>query len=278
MDDSGFDLQAEDHNRRTVGVDRDPHEDEWDFYPCLVDDRPASIFLNLRYERDHDARGGDTVAWVRIEMLEPHEHGMGSAAEATCLYPVEDRLIEAAANRGLVYVGRLRNDDAWQLTFYGSEEAEQTLATLIEQVDLGARTVEVGSTGDAEWSYYDEFLVPDPERRQWIHNRRLVETLEEHGDNLATPRRVDHWAYFPTAATRDGFVADARDQGFVLEGASRGLDLQLPFGANIQRDGSVDLDEIHEVVMSLVELAERHGGYYDGWETQVTTEAVAKET
>jgi hypothetical protein len=84
-------------------------------------------------------------------MLEPHEHGMGSAAEATSLYPVEDRLNEAAANRGLVYVGRLRNDDAWQLTFYGSEEAGQMLATLTEQVDLGGRTVEVGRKGDAEW-------------------------------------------------------------------------------------------------------------------------------
>lgn len=129
----------------------------------------------------------------------------------------------------------------------------------------------MGSASDAEWSYYDEFLLPDPERRQWIHNRRLVETLEEHGDDLTSVRRVDHWAYFPTSSLRDTFVADARDQGFGLERAPDDLDGQSPFGANVARHDSVDLDDIHEVVMTLVELAERHGGEYDGWETAVIT-------
>jgi hypothetical protein len=244
------------------------HEDEWDFYPCRVDDRPASIFLNLRYERDEKARQKSTLAWVTIEMLDPDEHGMGSAAEANALYPVEDAIVEAASARGLVHVGRLRNADAWQLTFYGPSGGLDALAELVEQADLGGRSVEVAGQDDPEWRYYDEFLLPDAERRQWIHDRRLVETLEEHGDDLS-PRPVNHWAYFPTADSRDAFVADARGLGFALENASGDGDPPLPFGANIVRKDSVEVEDVHEVVMTLFELASRHSGDYDGWETPV---------
>jgi hypothetical protein len=50
-----------------------------------------------------------------------------------------------------------------------------------------------------------------------MQDRRVVETLERHGDDLTTVRRVDHWAYFRTAAARDAFVADAGEQGFRLD-------------------------------------------------------------
>ena len=70
-----------------MGADGELHDDEWDFYFSTVDDRPASIVLNLRFERDTDARRGDTLGWVRIGMLDPDEHGMGSGVEAEILRP-----------------------------------------------------------------------------------------------------------------------------------------------------------------------------------------------
>lgn len=247
-------------------AESDRLEDEWEFYPCLADDLPASILLNLRYERDEDARRRATLAWVTIEMLDAEEHGMGSADEAEALYPVEEAIVEAASSRGLVHVGRLRNAGTWQLAFYGPPDAPNILAALVEQVELRGRSAEIGGHDDPDWRYYDEFLLPDPERRQWIHDLRLIETLEEHGDDLR-PRPVNHWAYFPTAAARDAFVAAVRELGFRLENGSEGSVEPMPFGANVVREDSVELDDIHEVVVTLIELAERHGGDYDGWET-----------
>ena len=251
-----------------MGLESEPHEDEWDFYFCVVDDRPASIFLNLRYELDAERRRGDTLGWARIGMLDSDEHGMGSAAEAEVLWPLEESLVQAASERGLVQVGRLRTDATWELTFYGSGEIEHVLRELAEPLDLGGRPVEVGSRADGDWAYYDEFLVPDAERRQWMHDRRIVDVLHEHGDDLS-PRPVNHWAYFPSAAARDAFVADTGRLGFALEAASEDASGPMPFGANVVRDDSVEVDEIHDVVMSLIELARRHGGDYDGWETAV---------
>ena len=51
-------------------------DDELEFYPCLVDNAPASIYVNLRFEHaqpaDHDTRY--TIAML---MRERGEHGTG---------------------------------------------------------------------------------------------------------------------------------------------------------------------------------------------------------
>jgi regulator of RNase E activity RraB len=211
----------------------------------------------------------DTLYWVRISMLDSGVHGMGTAAEAEALRPLEDRLVDAATNIELVYVGRLRNDGVWQLTFYGSSNRDDALSELAREVrDIGRET-EVGTMDDADWSYYNGFLRPDRERRQWMQDRRLVDVLEKHGDSLTAARRVDHWAYFRTADARDGFVVDTSQAGFEVEATPDDADEPFRFGAQVFRTDSVELEEIHDVVMMLIRLVERHEGGYDGWKTSV---------
>ncbi|HEY1811147.1 MAG TPA: DUF695 domain-containing protein [Kofleriaceae bacterium] len=242
--------------------------DEWEFYPCLVDDRPASIFLNLRYEQTRPSPPVETLYWARIHMADAGDHGMGTPSEAEALHRLEDAFIAAATKYGLVYVGRLRNAGNWQLTFYGAPDHDDALNALA-RAKLGERQFEIGSKPDADWTYYREFLLPDAERRQWISDRRLVGVLQEHGDVLATPRRVDHWVYFETAASRQGFVEGAIREGFALESLLDDDASPPRFGAQVFRDDHVELDHIHAVVGTLLEIAEEHGGDYDGWETYV---------
>jgi hypothetical protein len=236
--------------------------DDWDFYPCVVDDRPASIFLNLRYEHARGASFINTLYWLRIQMLDAADHGMGGSLEAEALYSLEDRFIAAAASLGLVYVGRLRNDGRWQVMLYGPAGHSDALNVLAHTLDLG-RQFETGSKPDPDWTYYRDFLMPNAERRQWMQDRRVLDVLEEHGDDHSIPRRIDHWAYFRTPTSRQAFVQDVIPEGFALEATS---DDAQAFGAQVFRTDTVELDHIHEVVMKLFKLAEQHGGYYDGWE------------
>jgi regulator of RNase E activity RraB len=246
--------------------DEDDDGDDWDFYPCVVDDRPASIFLNLRYEHRRPSSFADTLFWLHIYMLDPAENGLGSAPEGEALFPLEDAFIGTVTKLGLVYVGRLRNDGAWQLAFYGAAEHRDAFSALARDADLGGRRFESGSKPDREWTYYQEFLMPDAERRQWMQDRRLLEVLEEQGDVHSTARRVDHWAYFRTPESRQAFVQDVMRDGFALENTS---DDTEAFGAQVVRTDTVELEHIHEVVMKLFNLAEQHGGYYDGWGSPV---------
>jgi hypothetical protein len=241
-------------------------EDEWDFYPCRVDDEPASISVNLRFESVEPDAVADTRYRVRIEMLYSGTHGMGNAAEADVLHPFEDHVVEAAKVSGLIKVGRLRTRGWWDLVFYGPADRLDGLAQFANGV--GGRKVEIGSKADSGWDFYREFLLPDAERRQWMQDRKIVELMKAEGDPLL-PRRVDHWAYFPTADTRDAFVAELRREGFDLALASDHASGELKYGAHLHRVDSAQLAEIHDVVMLLYAAAQRHDGDYDGWESSI---------
>jgi regulator of RNase E activity RraB len=207
--------------------------------------------------------GADTLYYAGLQILEPGDHGMGVEPDAGKLRDLEDAITDSAAAHGFTFVGRLRNHGDWQLTFYGSQGREQELEELVVAALEGSdRGYRVGSKSDPGWSYYDDFLLPDAERWQWIMDRRVVEQLAEHGDHLETARPVDHFVEFSSAKQRDEFVAAARERGFAAE---EGESEDGVHSAELVRLDPVTLEHIHRVVMELVELAEAHGGDYDGW-------------
>jgi hypothetical protein len=246
-------------------------QEEWDFYPCRVDDGPASISLNLSLIHQLDELPEDTLYAVRVAMAHPAEHGMGGDAEAEVMFPVEDEISDAARARGLRFIGRLRNNGGWQLTFMGAPQLEPQLHALAQAVLAPAgREFTLVSDHDPEWKYYTGFLYPEPERMRWIQDRRVVDVLRQRRDPLTTERRVDHWAYFPDERARSAFLTAV---------AARGFEPAVPastednFAAHVHRVDPVELDHIHAVTTLLEGLAEEHGGEYDGWETSVQAPA-----
>ena len=248
--------------------------DAWEFYLCQIEDAPASIFLDLGFEPRAPLDDADTLYVVRIALREPDDHGMGTAAEAELLRAIEDRISEGAQATGLYYVGRVRGEGVWQLTFYGRPDWIDALRPTHATLELLAgRHVDVRSMPDPDWGYYREFLLPDAERRQWIADRHVVEELHDRGDPLTAARPVHHWAFFATAGARDAFAADAARDGFVVAERVDAAAGAHGFGAQLVRVDAVELDHIHDVAMTLVELAARHGGAYDGWESVVAAPA-----
>ena len=47
---------------------------DWDFYSCRVDDKPASIFVDLGIRRDVPLSGRPYMAFVRLFMRAPRHH------------------------------------------------------------------------------------------------------------------------------------------------------------------------------------------------------------
>jgi regulator of RNase E activity RraB len=234
---------------------------EWEFYPCRVDDAPASIMLDLSF-RDTKPLELDTLYLARLQMLEPGDHGMGVGADVEKLSDAEDAICEDAERLGLTYVGRLRTAGGWQLTFYGPAGLEKKLDEVVVET-CGERAHRMAHREDGGWSYYDSFLAPDAERWQWILDRRVVHRLAEAGDHHATPRPVDHYVYFDEPDARDTFAAAAVGKGFEAETTKASE--ERPCGAHLVRTDRVELQHIHRVVMELRELADAHGGDYDGW-------------
>jgi regulator of RNase E activity RraB len=246
--------------------------DQWDFYPCHVDAAPASIFLNMWFAQAAPIPGADTLYWVRAPMADPEEHGMGSEHEASTFSPVEDAIASKATAAGLYYVGRIRNQGIWQMSFFGPAGRDRQLARWARGAMAGLeRIVQTGSRSDPQWSFFWEFLFPDRERLQWMRDRDLVETLARQGDSLTSPRRIDHWLHFAESAARQRFVDAVAALGFRVarESDGHGEGNDHPFAVCIHREETVELEEIHVTVMTLIELADERGAEYDGWETSV---------
>lgn len=243
--------------------------DRWDFYPCDIDDVPASILLNFRFVDGAPPAAATTLYRMRIQMLEPDEHGMGTTAEHDAMTALEDQLEACAAEAQLCYVARIRSGAIWELVFYGPPERNAALQGMREAIHDRRTYLDVRA--DPDWGYYREFLLPDAERSQWMSDRELVDILQEKGDALSTARPVEHLLYFETTRLRDRFVVAAVRHGFAVSD-TREADGERPFAVLVTRDDAVELGHIHDVVMQLVELAAPHGGEYDGWETPLVIE------
>lgn len=227
-------------------------QDEWDFYPCRVDDHPASILINLRYLQEDPQESNGYVHHAFLVMKEGGPHGMGTQAEMERLSPIEDAVFDRAERAGAQPVGRLRSQGVWQLSAYGP--ADLPWADWISE--LAGTSVEAQSVEDPEFEYLNEFLLPDGERMQWIMDRRVCDQLREQGDDATRPRPVDHFIAYEESAPA-ALIEALKSRGFDVTDTGEGLECV--------KAHSVELDTVHEIVMDLIELAEEHDADYDGW-------------
>lgn len=244
---------------------------QWVTYPAWVEDAPASFLVRADLQQERPAF--EAFYLVALQLLDPGEHGMGEASDAETLWQLEDELEPPIAQLGLVYVGRVRNLGEWRLCFYGEPGRQEALTSLLESALQGARRdFRVSEREDSSWSVYEQFLLPDAERWQWIQDAQQLQALEEHGDRHERARPIDHTLYFPSDAQRDACATAAARLGFRPQLLEAQPDYEHPYGLDLTREDPVELEHIHDVVMQLSELAEGHGGQYDGWGCEVVSD------
>ena len=55
--------------------------DDWDFYFCSVDNKPASIFVDLGIAKEAPMAEYSVMAYVRTHMQAPRDDGLSSQVE-----------------------------------------------------------------------------------------------------------------------------------------------------------------------------------------------------
>ncbi len=180
---------------------------DWDFYSCRVDDKPASIFVDLGIRRDVPLSGRPYMAFVRLFMRAPRPDGLSSQEEFEDLIRVEDQVTAAlAAGNAATYVGRNTSGGCRDFYFYTKDPSNWTRSASSALAEIPEYKYEAGSRLDKGWTTYLEFLYPSPEDMERIQNRRVCESLQKNGDALSEPREIDHWAYFPDEDSRARFL------------------------------------------------------------------------
>lgn len=231
--------------------------EDWDFYMCEIEGQVASIFLDLSLiETEHTQ---PQLISVNVTMQTPREDGLSSKDEAESLYTLEDILVSSFETIGCKYVGRLTFQGHRIFYAYGPQDA--ALDTISAALLASTHETEVSKEEDAQWAYYHEWLYPSSEEMQDIQNRRVVMKLSEYGDQLDTPRQVDHTVLFEDESHAQSFAAALEPMGFSSQTDQTEDGLAVQF----HRDDPVEIHHINALVRTLHQLALDHQGFYDGW-------------
>lgn len=236
--------------------------EQWGFYQLLVEDKPASMLVNLGIANRAPVAGHPGFFYVRLHMREPREDGLSSAAEFGQLSAVEDRMISAVqAGSSALYVGRNTCDGTRDHYFYVADPT--TMQALVDRIapSLLPYVIESGGYPDAPWSVYFDFIHPGPDDLQCMLNQDVRDSLAKHGDDPSVIRQIDHFAYFDTASARDEYRRMVAKHDFQIESAEQSPDGEFTL-AFWRDDRPQDLDD---VTIELSQMARDLGGIYDGW-------------
>lgn len=249
-----------------------PWTPRFDFYIATLDGDPAAIALDMGAADHAPIPTHRRRLAVRIAMKQPRPDGLRSRDELPALSNIEDRICDAIAYEVEGWmVGRVVYRGNTDVFFYApapQPEDDQRLAECIER-NCGDYEVATNWTDDEGWSFYFEFLWPDRATMQTMANRRVLQQLEEAGDDPTRSRTIDHFAFFDDEkiCTRSAVVL--RGRGFVVDPPQERDDGS--WSLQFHRDDVLADSRIDAVTTEILELIAEDDGAYDGWGCPVQT-------
>jgi uncharacterized protein (TIGR01619 family) len=246
--------------------------DNWKPYLCNVNDKLASIFVNLGLRDAAPIKSKPWLLWTWVYFQTPRTDGLSHNKEAPTLYKIEDALNFSVSHAcAAIPCGRITTEGRREFYFYGETKTGFGKAVQDALAGFEGYKFDVGQQEDPRWEQYLNVLYPSLEDRERIANMDLLEVLVEKGDVLSVAREVQHWMYFPSLSARKAFREAVSEVGFsiVSEPIS---DADCRFGIVVSRTQAIEERLIDETVVTLLRLARRFEGEYSGWETPVVTQ------
>jgi len=239
-------------------------EQNWVMYPNETDEGVRLVGVNIALSSVAPDSSRPMCTLIYIYFTKPGDDGMGDSKERDAIGEMEDALAQTLEKKfDALHVASVRGGGAIGFWIYSKPridaQIEQEARAAFPNLEL-----EFQSRMDPKWEGYWD-LLPDTETMREIADMHLVALLESKGDDLVTPRPVDHFAVFAEKREAEQFMRMAAKHEF-----------ETRFGESDEnvlviatREDPVDLESIQEVTALLSNLAEQEGGEYDGWETRV---------
>jgi regulator of RNase E activity RraB len=242
-------------------------------YFCNVNDKPASIMVDLKLVQEAPIRSKPWLLWLWVYMQSPRPDGLSTSEEAPALWKIEDTVLEhACQDDRTLLCGRITTDGRREFYFYG-EKSEAFREEVAQAMKLyPAYKWEAGAKSDDRWTHYLDVMYPSRIDLERIKNADLIDVVMRKGDTLTIPRKVLHWICFSSQEARAACRDAAIHAEFAIESEFDHPDGEQPFSLCVARTQSIQQNEIDATVLELLDLAESFNGEYDGWETPIVTQ------
>jgi uncharacterized protein (TIGR01619 family) len=242
----------------------------WKSYFCNVNDKLASIALDLCLTDEAPIASKPWLLWVWVYLQRPRPDGLSDQSEFDTISAVEDALLKCLVSTcQAVEAGRITTDGRREFYFYGASANGFEKAIRAVMGNFSAYKFDLGKQHEPDWNQYRNVLYPSDESMERIKNEDVLEVLEKHGDTLESVRDVHHWIYFKSSDDRKLFGKEVLQLGYRVENEPEDLKEEFPYGLQITRDQCVTRDKIDDAVLELFRLVKKLGGNYDGWEAPI---------
>ena len=250
--------------------EEEAYHPDWDAYFCLIEDRPASIATDLDLRRFAPFLDSQWMIQISVLVREPDESGLPRGTELETLSAIEDALAyQLGSQLSAIQVGRAAFH-GYRLFFFYCSNPDSVASVMAEAMcDFPGYKAELVVSEEPDWDTYFQFLLPDAREFQRMQNRRLLEELEQLGDDSSQERLVEHWLFFRTEELRSNFLKWALGEGFLPVGLEREEEDELPWKLRLGRNEFTQEEDLDEAVLTLFDKVQEFEGEYDGWETYV---------
>lgn len=243
------------------------NEEDWDVYMASYDEGAGATtvrmdLINVAPVKDYSFI---IIAGVKYE---PDENGFPLNPMSE-LHLIEDSLISALSSKEVILAGAFTYQGERLSYFYAKDTLgirsllEKKYLSHFPNIKYPALRIE----DDKEWGAYLTFLYPNEDIQNYMGDQAVLNQLAAAGDDMTTPRQIDHWVYFATAEDGKEFVKQVKLEGFQVEKINKLEDRELPFQLQFFKESKIDLDSVYELTTHLRLLAKKYNGDYDGWET-----------
>lgn len=242
--------------------------EQWDFYFCNVDDKQASIFVDLGIHDKAPKPHLPIMGYIKLYLKDPRDNGWPGGEELDFLNKIEDEIEKRQAPNKILYVGRITCNGYREFFFYIDDDTKIEEIARVVFARFPECKYETGSRQDSNWSVYFDFLYPSPKAYQVMSNRWVIDRLERNGDDPNIIREVRHWVYFKSKEHRATYLDIVKNRGFRIDSTRTVRGKERPYEAIISKEQKTHWDRINDTTLLLFDLAVKFEAEYDGWETQ----------
>jgi uncharacterized protein (TIGR01619 family) len=250
----------------------------WKSYFCHVNDRPASIFLDLEFRKTAPDKTRPWLLWVWVYSNQPRPDGLSSSEEFDTLSVIEDTVVTTMERKcSATFTGRITTDGRREFYFYALTRKDFDDAVRDATAPYNKYRFAFDAQLDPDWNQYLNVLYPSPEDLQRIQNRDVLEVLKQRGDTLETPRDILHWAYFKNKEDRENFRNAVQFLGFRVESIPKDVAGEYAHGICVAKKQEMAHEAVDATVIALHRASETSGGKYDGWECELIANKKASD-
>ncbi|MCF6339176.1 MAG: ribonuclease E inhibitor RraB [Sulfurimonas sp.] len=162
------------------------------------------------------------------------------------------------------YVGNRLVGDWSEIYFYApnSKNLDVITAKILKPT---AYIYESNVAKDKDWEFFEHNIFPTDLELSLMQSIKIIELLEEEGDNILIPREVEHYASFETLSQKDRFIDKVTHAGFKFKD-----DISIEEfdnGVALIKEHNVTIDELHKIISKLMLLIKEECGEYELWST-----------